>query len=153
MGSNGARFAVIAVAVAAVVALFVVLSGGDDDESTTTSVASTTTTEAEPMGGEDKPEKEKPKPKPKPEVPTIEVKGGQPVGGVQELEFDAGGRILFRVTSDIDAEFHLHGYDIEQGVPAGGETTFDVPADIEGVFEFEEHDTLAPIAEITVSPG
>ena len=27
-----------------------------------------------------------------PQVPTIEVKGGQPVGGVQELEFEAGGR-------------------------------------------------------------
>jgi hypothetical protein len=151
MGSNGARFAVLALALAAVVVLFVVLSGGDDDESTT--VASTTTTEQEPAGSGKEPEKEKPKPEPKPEVPTIEVKGGQPVGGVQELEFTAGKRILFRITSDAEAEFHLHGYDVEQSVPAGGETTFDLAADVEGVFELEDHETLAPIAEITVAPA
>jgi hypothetical protein len=154
MGSNGARFAVLAVAVAAVVALFVILSGGDDEDLSTTTAAQTApTTEVEPTDGPDKPEKERPKPAPEPEVPTIEVKGGQPVGGVQDLQFQTGERILFKVTTDTALTFHLHGYDIEQSAPAGGSTTFDVPADIEGVFEFEEHDLLTPLAEVTVAPG
>ena len=152
MESRGARFAVLTVAVAAVVVLFVVLSGGDDDDATTTA-AQTTTTEQEPGGGGDEPDKEKPKPEPEPEVPTVEVRGGQPVGGVQKLEFESGERILFKVSSDADAVFHLHGYDVEQSVPAGGATTFDLAADIEGVFELEDHETLAPIAEVTVAPS
>ena len=86
---------------AAVVVLFVVLSGGDDDEPATTAASTTTTTEA-PEPEKEKPEKQKPKPKPKPEVPTIEVKDGQPVGGVQELEFEAGSEIVFQVTSNTD---------------------------------------------------
>jgi hypothetical protein len=153
MESRGARFVVLTVAVAAVVVLFVVLSGDDDDQTTT--AAQTTTAEQEPAGGDDnaKKEKQKPKPEPEPEVPTIEVKGGQPVGGVHKLEFVSGERILFKVSSDADAVFHLHGYDVEQGVPAGGSTTFDLAADIEGVFELEDHETLAPIAEVTVAPS
>lgn len=146
MGSNGARFAVIAVAVAAVVALFLVLSGGDDDESATTTQVSTTATE--PSGG-DEPDKEQPKP----EVPTIEVKNGQAVGGVQELDFTSGEDIVFKVKSDEAAEVHFHGYDIEQEVEAGGEVEFDVPADIDGVFEVELEETAKQIAEVTVSPS
>ena len=149
MGSNGARFAVLGVAVAAVVVLFVVLSGGGDEEPTTTTAATTTTATEPPAGGE-KPEKEKPT---EPEVPTIEVKGGQPVGGVQDLEFKAGEDMVFRVESDTASEIHFHGYDVMQDVEAGGEVTFDVPADIEGVFEVELEETAVQIAEITVSPG
>jgi len=152
MGSNGTRIALLAAAVVAAVALFVVLSSGGDDEPSTTSASTTsTTTQSEPP--KEKEPKEKPKPKPEPEVPTVEVKDGQPVGGVQELEFEAGGEIEFNVTSNTDMEFHFHGYDVEQGVSAGGTTTFKMPADIEGVFELEEHDLGTLLAEITVSPN
>lgn len=153
MGSTGARIAVLALAAAAAVVLFIVLGSGDDDEPTTTAASTTTTTATEPEPEKEKPEKEKPKPEPEPQVPLIEVKGGQPVGGVNELEFEAGGQIVFDVGSDTDMTFHLHGYDVEQSVAAGKTTRFDLPADIEGVFEFEEHDLGTPIAEITVSPS
>ena len=154
MQSNGARIAVLAVAIGVVVALFVVLSGGDDDEGGDTTAASETTQtqEPSPKPKEDREKKERPKPEPKPEIATIEFAGGAPVGGVQELEFQAGERILFRVSSDQEAEFHLHGYDVEQTAPANGQTTFDLPADIEGVFELEDHATGAPVAEISVTP-
>ena len=98
-------------------------------------------------------EKEKPKPPPKPEVATIVVKGGQPVGGVQDLEFDKGGQIRFVVESDVDEEVHMHGYDVSQDVAAGGKVEFDVPATIEGVFEVELEESVVPIAEITVNPA
>lgn len=147
MGSPGARALVAVLAVGAAVALFIVLS--DDEESTSTTAVSTTET-TKPQdggGGSDKPDKPKP-----PEVPTIEVKGGQPVGGIKELEFESGGRILFRITSDQPAEFHLHGYDVVKQAPAGGEAVYDLPAEIEGVFELENHDTAAQLAEISVVP-
>ena len=78
---------------------------------------------------------------------------GQPVGGVQALDFEAGGEIEFNVTANTDMTFHFHGYDIEQSVAAGDTTTFKTPASIEGVFELEEHDLGTLLAEITVSPS
>jgi hypothetical protein len=148
MGSNGARIAVLGVAVAAVVVLFIVLSGGDDDEPSTTAATTTTTTTTTPADDENQP-----KPEPKPDVPTIEVKNGEAVGGVQDLEFTAGDDIVFKVTSDEAAEVHFHGYDVAEEVEAGGEVEFDVPADIEGVFEVELEETAVQIAEVTVSPS
>ena len=151
MGSNGARALVAVLAVGVAIVLFVVLSGGDDDSSPTTSTTSTTTAaDTDSAGGGQ--EKEKPDKPDKPEVAVIEIKGGQPVGGVQDLTFKAGEDIRFDVTSDEAYEIHFHGYDVSQEVEAGGEASFDVPADIEGVFEVEIEDTVTPIAEVTVEP-
>jgi hypothetical protein len=133
-----------------IVALFFVLRGGDDDESASTTVASTTT---ESTTTESTTTKEEPKPEPKPEVPTIVIKEGQPVGGVQELEFDEGDDIRFRVESDVTDHVHLHGYDVFQDVEEGKPVEFDVPATITGVFEVELEDRVVPIAEITVNPS
>lgn len=147
MGSNGARLAVAGIAIAAAVVLFVVLSGDDEEPAPATTAATTQTTTKE------KPDKPKPEPKPKPEVPTIVVEGGEPVGGVKDLEFTAGDEIRFDVESDVAAEVHFHGYDVSEEVEAGGTASFDVPADIEGVFEVELEETAVPIAEVTVSPS
>ena len=142
MGSPRARALVGVAAIAVAVVLFIVLSGGDDDSSTTTTAASTT--EAGGGGGGGQPSK--------PEVPTIVVKDGEPVGGVQGLTFNNGDDIRFDVKSDTAAEVHFHGYDVMEDVEAGGEVSFDVPADIEGVFEVELEETATQIAEITVEP-
>jgi hypothetical protein len=148
MGSPRARALVGIVAIAAAVALFLVLSGGDDDSSTTPTTAATTTeASGGGNGGPSKPEKPE-----KPEVPTIVVRGGEPVGGVQELTYTSGDDIRFNVKSDTAAEVHFHGYDVMEDVEAGGEVSFDVPADIEGVFEVELEETTTQIAEITVEP-
>jgi len=146
--SSGARIAIAVLAVAVAVVLFVVLSGADDDSSTTTPAATTQAQEGakEEGGGQaGKPQE--------PEVPTIVVKDGQPVGGVQDLTFTSDEDIRFRVQSDTAAEVHFHGYDVTGGVQAGGEVSFDVPADIEGVFEVELEETATQIAEVTVEPG
>ena len=88
MQSRGARIGVVVVAAAVVVVLFFVLRDSDDESTPTTSVAEqTTTTEDETSGAAVNPNEE-PKPEP-PEVNTaeVEVEGGQPVGGLQEIEF------------------------------------------------------------------
>jgi len=85
-------------------------------------------------------------------VPTITIKDGKPVGGVQEIEVDKGDTIEFKVESDADHEIHMHGYDIAKDVEAGGEVTYDVPADIDGIFEIEIEDLKEPIAELRVNP-
>ena len=130
MQNRGVGLAVAGVAVVAAVVLFIVLSGGDDNEATTT--GTTTTTE------------------PESEVATIEIKEGQAVGGVQDLEFSEGDDIRFKVESDAAWEIHFHGYDIAKDVKAGGSVEYDVPATIPGVFEVEIEDTATQIAQITV---
>lgn len=139
-------------AIAIAVVLFVVLqdSGSDDDsEPTATTPATTVENSVEPEQA-DKPDRpEKPE---KPEIPTIEIKGGEPVGGVAELEFDLGDQIEFYVSSDVADHVHLHGYDVFEDVTPGQRIKFSVPASIEGVFEVELEDRVVPIAEITVNP-
>jgi hypothetical protein len=141
MQSTGARLGILAAAVAVIVVLFIVLSGGDDDSSST--VASTTTT-TEANGSTTTTTEAA--------VPTITVTDGEPVGGIQDLSFNKGDDIQFRVKSDADWEIHFHGYDIPMDVEAGGSVEFDVPATIEGVFEVEIEQTATQIAEITVNP-
>jgi hypothetical protein len=145
--SKGVRIGLVVAAAAIAVALFVVLSGDDDDE-TESGAATTTQTEAQSANGG-----QEAKPEPEAEIPMIEVKGGEPVGGVQELAFESGDRIRFRVTSDAPAEVHLHGYNVMMDVEPGKPVTFDVPADIEGIFEVELEETAVQIAEVEVSPG
>ncbi len=155
----GAVLAIVAVAVAAV--LFVVLRDDDSEESEpATTVATTTQTggngpsagsgggggQANGAGGNEQPP-------PKPEVPTIVVRGGEPVGGVQELSFSQGDDIRFKVESDQAWEIHFHGYDVAKEVSAGGSVAFNVPAELEGVFEVEVEQTATQIAEITVNPS
>ena len=145
MQSRAISAVVVVALVAAAVVLFVVLSDDDGDSdqaaSGTTTTATTTTT------------KEKKEPKPKPEVTTIVVKGGEPVGGVQELTYTAGDEIRFDVQSDIAEEVHVHGYDIIKEVEPGKPVSFDFPADIEGGFEVELEGAHVQIAELTVEPG
>jgi FlaG/FlaF family flagellin (archaellin) len=83
---------------------------------------------------------------------TIVVENGEPVGGIQELEYDAGDQIAFRVESDVADEIHVHGYDLMKDVEAGGSVEFAFPAEIEGIFEAELEGRKEQIAEIRVNP-
>lgn len=85
-------------------------------------------------------------------VPTVTIRGGEPVGGVAELEYGAGDDIRFEVVSDVADEVHVHGYDLMREVPAGGTVSFDFPAEIEGIFEVELEGRKTRIAELTVNP-
>ena len=142
MQSTAARAVLLVVLAAAAVGLFVVLSGGDDDdggsETTTETTATTGTTTAPP----------------EPEFEVITMKNGEPVGGVQELEYTKGDQIRIEVRLDEPQEdVHIHGYDIEKLNPSGT-VKFDFPADLDGIFELEAHGPSGdvPLAEIVVNP-
>lgn len=85
-------------------------------------------------------------------VPTVVIRNGEPVGGVKELEYNAGDEIRFEVSSDVADEVHVHGYDLSQNVPAGGTVSFDFPAEIEGIFEVELEGRAEQIMELRVNP-
>ncbi len=150
MQSNRARVAVVVLALAILVALFFIFRDDDSspDETAATTTGTSATTTATPA---EKPKQPKPKPEPA-AVPEIVVVGGEPKGGVAELEFERGERIEFVVRSDVAEEIHVHGYDVTAEIPAGGKAKVSFPAELEGIFEVELHGSGALIAELTVEP-
>jgi hypothetical protein len=127
-------------AAAAAVGLFIVLRDGGEAG---TEPATTPTTAAEGQSGS----------RGAPAIPTtIGVEGGQPVGGVRELEASKGERVRFTVESDMTEEVHVHGYDLSKEVAAGGSVSFDFRATLEGVFEVELESSHTQIAELRVQP-
>jgi hypothetical protein len=127
----------------AVIAIAGLTACGSDDDSDTTTTATT------PAAGKESPAEADDR---APAVPTIVVRNGEPVGGMEELEYDAGEQVRFRVQSDAADEVHVHGYDVEEEVPAGGAVTLSFPAEIEGIFEVELHESETQIAELRVNP-
>jgi len=124
---NSRTAAIGAVLVVVAVVLLIVLSGGGSDSSKSTDAG---------------------------KVPTIVVdKQGHPVGGVQELVYNKGDRIHFKVKVPFEEEIHLHGYDVAKEVPKGGGTiTYDLEADLEGEFGAELENRGEQIVALKVEP-
>ena len=146
--SNRLRDALIVVGAAAAIALFIALR----PEDTAHIEPAVKSNEQLNVGSKRGDKPKKPKPPPEPEIPTISVKGGEPVGGVQELTFESGSQMRFAVEADVADHAHLHGYDVSEDVAPGKAAEFNLPADIEGVFELELEAAGLPIAEISVVP-
>jgi hypothetical protein len=124
---NPRTAAIGAALVVVAVVLLIVLSGGSSDSSKSTDAG---------------------------KVPTVVVdKQGHPVGGVQELVYNKGDQIHFKVKVPFEEEVHLHGYDVAKEVPKGGGTvTYDLEADLEGEFEAELEDRAEQIVALKVEP-
>ena len=147
MNSNTTRvIAGIAVVALAVVLLIVLQDNGEDDDDGGQAGNTPTNTNQANTGDKNSGSPDKPA------IPTIVVANGKPVGGVEDLSYDAGERIRFKVRSDIAEEIHVHGYDIAKEVEAGGSVSFSFPADLEGLFEVELEERGEQIAELTVNP-
>ena len=124
MGLLAAAAVVVVVAVVVAVA-----SGGGDDKSTAAQTTTTNTSNEQPH--ETVPAEAK--------VNRIQIKGEQPVGGVQNFKVKKGDNVTIVVSADAHDKIHLHGYDIEKDVEPGKPATFKFTADIEGIFEIESH--------------
>lgn len=145
------RLVNLAIAVAiAVVAAVVIIATSSEDEPEREGV--TTPAPAASAGASVEP-RETPTPEPTPEPPpAIEVKGGEVVGGVAELEFKEGDQIRFTVTSDVADHVHVHAYDLFKDLAPGQTVRFSFPATITGITEIELEDSGLQIAELRVEP-
>jgi hypothetical protein len=140
--SNIGRVVLGIAVVAVAVVLLIVLK--DDDSGNEPSGAATQQVNAKPNGKATQPDE--------PAIPTIVIKNGEPVGGIEELTYSEGEQVRFRVDSDVTDEVHVHGYDVMKDVEAGGSVSFDFPATIEGVFEAELEDRGERILELRIEP-
>jgi hypothetical protein len=146
MRSNFGRVALGAAAVIVAVVLLIVLQEDDDGGSGADSGAPSAGQVDSRSDGKMSREPDEPA------ITTILVRNGKPVGGVQELSYDAGERVRFGVRSDAADELHVHGYDVEEELPAGRPVRVEFPATIEGVFEAELHGSGEQIAELRIEP-
>jgi hypothetical protein len=135
----------VAAVIAAVAIVIAITSGGDDKKSSSTSSGST----AAQSGGADTAAKAPPKPQPE----QIDIKGGQPDGGVKKIKVNKNDPLNIVVNSDAKVPIHFHGYDIEKPAAPGKPAVFKLKkANIDGVFEMEVESTKTKIASITVKP-
>ena len=134
------------IAVVAVVVLLVAGGGSDDEQEAAATPTATATATAAP--GADATETPTPTATatPKPQPPLLQA------GKVTEIEVKEGQTVRFRVTSDEDEEIHVHGYDIEEEVPAGETINVSFPATITGIFEIEFHHSEEQIGSLRVDP-
>ena len=124
----------VAAGVVVVVAIVVAVAGGGSDDTSTAGGTSTTTTSTKTST-----EQNHETAPAEPAVHRIEIKGGKPVGGVQDIKVTKGDQVTIVVSADAEDDIHLHGYDIEKPVEPGKPATFRFTADIEGIFEIESH--------------
>ena len=116
---------------------FVVAQPGDDDDSTPSSSGSQTQTPAD--SGTDTETETQPEAPAEPPVTRISVKGGVIADDVKSIEVAKGDTVRIVVSSDVEDEIHLHGYDIEKEAAPGKPARFEFKADVEGAFELESH--------------
>lgn len=144
--SRNQRIALVVAAVAVAVLAFVIAQPGDDDdggERAATTPAQTETGETTDGGtadgGAEAPPETQEEPPPPPEVTRIRMRGGEVVGGAQDIDVTRGDTVRIVVTSDAPDEIHLHGYDITRNTAPGQPARFRFRANAEGAFEIESH--------------
>jgi len=80
----------------------------------------------------------------------IEIRGGAPVGGIQQITVRRGDEVTVDVAGDSTGRVHIHGYDLFVDLNDGsGTTQFD--ALIPGVFSMEIEATSRQLVKLTVS--
>ena len=74
------------------------------------------------------------------------------VAGPGTVSVTVGDRVSVWVVSDVDAEIHVHGYDVFFEAPAGVPTEVALTADVPGIFEVELEETHTPLFALEVTP-
>jgi hypothetical protein len=123
--------------------------GSTADTPTTTPTATATATAESGTPAPDETPTPTPTPSPRPTVDPGPVLTGEEV---EELRFEKGDTVRFRVRSPQADHVHIHGYDIMRDVKANQTTRISFKAEIDGIFEIEFEDAQVPIAELRVDP-
>ena len=113
--------------------------GGSQSTTVTTAGGTTTTAPATTVA-------------PAPEVRSITVAfaGGAVAGGPAEVTVSSGERVHLEVTSDVEEEVHVHGFDLKQPVGPGVAAVFDFVADLPGIWEVELEGSGVPLLRLEV---
>jgi heme/copper-type cytochrome/quinol oxidase subunit 2 len=78
------------------------------------------------------------------------VQDGKVTPKPRRVDVPKDSQVRLTVTSDVDDELHVHGYEIEEELEAGRPTTVEFVADQQGVFEVETHETELQLMQLEV---
>ncbi len=81
---------------------------------------------------------------------TVSVRDGKVTPKPRRVSIPLGDQVRLQVTSDVDDELHVHGFDVEEPLEAGRTTTVELTADQQGVFEVETHETELELLQLAV---
>ena len=90
---------------------------------------------------------------PSPAVRAVDASyaGGKVTGTSGREDVAVGERVVLRIASDVAEQVHVHGYDLQQAVPAGGTVDIPLHATIPGVFEVELHESGKVLFQLRVA--
>lgn len=141
------RLLIVAVALVLAGGLFIFFRSRDEGSSATTTTTAPTTTANTTTGVI--PQPPQPPPAPQREQIRIVVRGGKPVGGVQNVTVPKNTPAVIVITSDVADELHLHGYNLKRELTPGKTVRLPFRATIEGTVEAELEDRGLPLVRIT----
>ncbi len=81
---------------------------------------------------------------------TVAVTDGKVTPKPSRVKIPLGSAVELQVTSDVDDEVHVHGYEVEQPLAAGVTTTIELQADEKGLYEVEMHETGLELLQLEV---
>ena len=119
-------------------------SGDDDtatpDSSSSSTAASSDTASGTPAGTETE----------KVVEVRVSVTDGKVEPAPRRVEVEKDSQVRLLVTSDVDDELHVHGYEIEAELEAGRPTTVELSADQTGLFGVETHESELELLQLEV---
>lgn len=133
-------------AAATLLTLSACASGGDSQSATTPATPSTSGAASSPSGSPSATEEERDQVV---EV-RVSVADGKVKPATRRVEVERDSQVRLLITSDVDDDVHVHGYDVEATLEAGRTTTVELVADQQGVFEVETHDGGLTLLQLQV---
>ena len=80
----------------------------------------------------------------------VTIRDGKVTPKPRRVEVPRGATVRLVVTSDVDDEIHVHGYDVAGEVEAGRPSATGFVADQSGLFEVETHETELALVQLEV---
>ena len=81
---------------------------------------------------------------------SVAVTDGKVEPKPRRVEVAKDSQVRLIVTSDVDDELHVHGYEVEAELEAGRPTTIELVADQTGIFEVETHESELELLQLEV---
>jgi heme/copper-type cytochrome/quinol oxidase subunit 2 len=143
------RLLIVAAAIIVAAGLYLVLRPGDDDSDATTTPTTTAATTTAGTTTGIVPQPPQPPSAPAAQQIRIVVRGGKPVGGVKNVTVTKGERVVIVITSDVEDELHLHGYNLKRDLTPGVTARLPFRATLNGTVEAELESRGIPLVRIT----
>lgn len=92
----------------------------------------------------------RPDPAKEPVTVTVAVTDGTVTPKPSRVKIPLGSTVELQVTSDVDDELHVHGFEAEKPLEAGVTTTVELQATEPGLYEVETHESDLELLQLEV---